>query len=166
MIRVNASLFEDSYNRMIVKGTYLTIVPRFWNVNVPGYEHAVTTTACRAGYMTYSKDPVIFDKGVTGVINDAFFPESLFGELDEVDLFAMKSVCFVNNKLLMSQENDTDGDLCCLRYNIKLPLHFSMGMCYCVLMLMYGDQNLLVKLVMKEMQFDFTMKPLETLQYG
>ena len=160
LIRVNASLFEDSYNRMIVKGTYLTIVPRFWNVNVPGYEHTVTTTACRAGHITYSKDPVIFDKGVTGVINDAFFPESLFGDLDEVDLFAMKSVCFVNNKLLMSQENDTDGDLCCLRYNIKLPLYTSQWECVIKRSNAYvwgskpagevGDG---------EMQFDFVMKP-------
>ena len=123
LIRINAALFEDSYNRMIVRGTYLTIAPRFWNCSFDDYKHTVSTTACHAGRMTYSKDPVIFDKGVTGVYNDAFFPESIFGKLNEIDTFAMSSVCFVNNTLLMTQENDTDGDLCCLRYNIKLPLY-------------------------------------------
>ncbi len=123
LIRMNASLFEDRYNRMSVKGTYLTIAPKFWGCNKEGYSHTIATFATKTGHMSYSKDPVLFDKAVTGVVNTHNFPRDMFGELTDVQRFAMASVAFINNDLLMSQENDSDGDLCCIRFDLKLPLY-------------------------------------------
>lgn len=123
LIRTNASLLEDRYNRMSVKGTYLTIAPKFWNCNQDDYIHSVVAMGAKEGHMSYSKDPVLFDKAVTGVVNSHDLPEDMFSELYESDVFAMQSVAFVNVPLLLNQENDSDGDLCCLRYNLKLPLY-------------------------------------------
>ena len=123
LVRMNSALFEDRYNRMMVKGTYLTIAPKFWGCKDKGYNHTIATFATKTGHMSYSKDPVLFDKAVTGVVNTHNFPRNMFGELTDVQKFAMCSVAFVNNNLLMSQENDSDGDLCCIRFDLQLPLY-------------------------------------------
>lgn len=124
LIRMNAAMFEDKLNRMMVKGTYLTMVPLFWGRNDEGYAHQVVALASPYGWISYSKEPVIFDKAVVGVNNAKAIPEDVFGgKLSKVHKFAMHSMCFVNIHLMLRQENDTDGDMCCLRYNIKLPLY-------------------------------------------
>lgn len=125
LVRMNAAMFEDRLNRMMVKGGYFTIAPLFWKVDEAGYSHQVVAVAAKKGHMSYSKEPVIFDKGITGVMNSHDLPEDVFGKLSKVDMFALRSICFVNTDLLISQENDSDGDMCCIRFNIQLPLYTS-----------------------------------------
>lgn len=136
MTNMNAAIFEDELNRLNVKGSYLTMQPRFWGLEHDDYACRVTTLGANLGKdangkrnnvkrMSYSKDPVIFDKALAGVMVDNHYPEYVFGKLNQIERFALRSVAHVNNVLMMSQENDTDGDLCCLRWNIgqSIPLY-------------------------------------------
>lgn len=129
LTRMNSAMFEDKLNRMACAGTYLTIAPKFWDASEQGYISSVVALAAPEGHMSYSKDPVLFDKGFTGVMNGHNLPDDLFTDLDSADLYGMRSVAFVNTDLLLSQENDSDGDLCCLRYGIKAPLYTGQWRC-------------------------------------
>lgn len=122
LIRMNSAMFEDRLNRMSVAGTYLTMAPRFWDAS-KNCQQRITALLAPAGKVCYSKDPVLFDKAVTGVINKNTLPARVFGTLTPSDLFAMKSVAFISTELMLQQENDTDGDLCCIRFNLDVPLY-------------------------------------------
>ena len=122
LVRMNSAMFEDRLNRMSVAGTYLTMAPRFWDVKA-GHQYRITSFLAPAGKICYSKDPVLFDKAVTGVVNKQGLPHKVFGAITPVDIFAMKSVAFVDTDLMLQQENDTDGDLCCIRFHLDVPLY-------------------------------------------
>lgn len=129
LIRMNSAMFEDKLNRMICAGTYLTIAPKFWGIGEDGYISSITAVAAPEGHIAYSKDPILFDKAFTGVMNSNCLPEDLFTDLTDSDLYGMRSICFVNTELLLRQENDSDGDMVCVRYAFKPKLYSGQWRC-------------------------------------
>ena len=118
-MEIQKELLHNVVSRYIVKGRYYVALPKWWDntvssVIVHGHRYK------EGRRVLYSKDPVLFDKAMCDVTIHRRIDKGVFGHIDRntrMD-FALGDVAFVSTKLLVDQQNDTDGDLICLRYGL------------------------------------------------
>lgn len=61
--------------------------------------------------VTFSKMPVLFDKAVADMRLVTTLPPKLFGETSERTKLAMRNMMFANVNIMLTHQNDTDGDM-------------------------------------------------------
>jgi hypothetical protein len=61
--------------------------------------------------VTFSKMPVLFDKAVADMRMVTTMPIKVFGKTSERMLIAMRNVMFANVDIMLTHQNDTDGDM-------------------------------------------------------
>ncbi len=115
-MEVQNELLNDVISRFVVKGRYYVALPKWWDDEVSNV--VVHMNRLEEGSrVLYSKDPVLFNKAMTDVTISSAIDSEVFGSIEEngrMD-FVLSDVAFVSTELLVSQQNDTDGDLVCLR---------------------------------------------------
>ena len=109
---IQEEITMDVLSRMYVPGRYYVALPKWWDnkvdsVVIPGYDYRTNQRAM------YSKDPVLFDSAIADVYVQKALPSCF--KFNERLHFAMGDACFVHTNLLLWQQNDTDGDLVCIR---------------------------------------------------
>lgn len=115
-MEIQKELLNDVISRFVVKGRYYVALPKYWDDDVSSV--VVHMNRLEEGSrVLYSKDPVLFDKAMTDVIISSKIDEDVFGHIEDNSAmdFVLSDVAFVSTKLLVEQQNDTDGDLVCLR---------------------------------------------------
>jgi hypothetical protein len=107
--RLQNDLFGKSIDNWRVEGFgNKTILPGYWLkqdevVVLDGSVENNTKVIC-------SKMPVLFNKAVSAFIALDSLPEHIFGKLDDRMRFALRNIVYVNVRVLLDHQNDTDGD--------------------------------------------------------
>lgn len=127
---LNCQLFENSFGSLPIKGKYQVLVPVYWDTVAP---HQVWSSIMKddRNYI-YGKQPVIFDKAVTGVSKIELDTLELFGNNSEAFKEAMSSMIFSSPDLIMGQRNDCDGDMAFIAEvdeSAALPLYTEQDYC-------------------------------------
>lgn len=116
-ISLQRALLGENVDQFKVEGGNFVLLPAPWldkdQVIYLNKKTGVTGKALsvkNGDRVTFSKMPVLFDKAIADVYMLTGVPKHLFGEVSDKFVLAMRNMMFCNTDLMLTHQNDTDGD--------------------------------------------------------
>ena len=125
---VLAEVNGKSLGKLTATGLYGVLSPSWWSTNQAKVTLTSAKSYSKSNKALVAKHPLLFDMSLAGVVVDSSFPSFLTEGLDAKLIAKMEIIfgntVFVHEDMLLSLQNDCDGDLVRLSWHdgISFPL--------------------------------------------